>query len=80
MDHNKLWKIHQEMGIPDHLICLLRNLYSDQEETARTRHGTKDKFKIGKVEGEKVGGVTDFIFLESKIIQTVTAAMKLKET
>ena len=48
MDHNKLWKILKEMRIPDHLICLLRNLYSGQEETVRTGHGTMDWFKIGK--------------------------------
>ena len=48
VDHNKLWKILKEMGIPDHLICLLRNLYADQEATVRTGHGTKDWFKIGK--------------------------------
>ena len=48
MDHNKLWKILQEMGIPDHLICLLRNLYAGQEATVRTRHGTMDWFQIGK--------------------------------
>ena len=46
--HNKLWKILQEMGIPDHLICLLRNLYAGQEATVRTGHGTADWFKIGK--------------------------------
>ena len=44
VDHNKLWKIIQEMGIPDHLICLLRNLYAGQESTVRTGHGTKDWF------------------------------------
>ena len=48
VDHNKLWKILQEMGIPDHLICLLRNLYAGQEATVRTRHGTTDWFQIGK--------------------------------
>ena len=48
MDHNKLWKILQEMGIPDHLICLLRNLYAGQEATVRTGHGTPDWFQIGK--------------------------------
>ena len=48
MDHNKLWKILKEMGIPDHLTCLLRNLYVSQEAIARTRHGTTDWFKIGK--------------------------------
>ena len=48
MDHNKLWKILQEMGIPDHLICLLRNLYAVQEATVRTGHRTTDYFQIGK--------------------------------
>ena len=48
MDHNKLWKILQKMGIPDHLTCLLRNLYADQEATVRTGHGTTDWFQIGK--------------------------------
>ena len=48
MDHNKLWKILQEMEIPDHLICLLRNLYVGQEATVRTRHGKTDWFQIGK--------------------------------
>ena len=48
VDHNKLWKILQEMGIPDHLSCLLRNLYADQEATVRTGHGTADWFQIGK--------------------------------
>ena len=47
MDHNKLWKI-QEMGIPDHLTCLLTNLYAGQEATIRTEHGTMDWFQIGK--------------------------------
>ena len=46
--HNKLWKILQEMEIPDHLTCLLRNVYVGQEATVRTRHGTMDWFKIGK--------------------------------
>ena len=48
VDHNKLWKILQEMGIPDHLTCLLRNLYAGQEATVRTEHGTTDWFQIGK--------------------------------
>ena len=47
-DYNKLWKILKEMGIPDHLICLLRNLYAGQEATVRTGHGTTDWFQIGK--------------------------------
>ena len=45
VDHDKLWKILKEMGIPDHLTCLLRNLYAGQEETARTGHGTTDWFR-----------------------------------
>ena len=48
VDHNKLWKILKEMGIPDHLICLLRNLHAGQEATVRTGHGTTDWFQIGK--------------------------------
>ena len=48
VDHNKLWKIVEEMGIPDHLTCLLRNLYAGQEATVRTRHGTTDLFQIRK--------------------------------
>ena len=48
VDHNKLWKILKETEIPDHLICLLRNLYAGQEATVRTGHGTTDWFQIGK--------------------------------
>ena len=48
VDHRILWKILKEMRIPDHLICLLRNLYAGQEATVKTAHGTKDWFKIGK--------------------------------
>ena len=48
LDHHKLWKILKEMGIPDHLTCLLRNLYASQEATVRIRHGTMDWFQIGK--------------------------------
>ena len=48
VDHNKLWKILKEMGIPDHLTCLLRNLYAGQVATVRTGHGTTDWFQIGK--------------------------------
>ena len=48
LDHNKLWKILKEMGIPDHLTCLLRNLYAGHEATVRTGHGTTDWFQIGK--------------------------------
>ena len=48
VDHNKLWKILREMGIPDHLTCLLRNLFAGQEATVRTGHGTTDWCQIGK--------------------------------
>ena len=48
VEHNKLWEILKAMGIPDHLTCLLRNLYADQEATVRTGHGTTDWFQIGK--------------------------------
>ena len=48
VDHNKLWKILKEMGIPEHLTCLLRNLYVGQEATVRTGHGTGDWYQIGK--------------------------------
>ena len=48
VDHNKLWEILKEMGIPDHLTCLLRNLYADQEATIRIGHGTTDWFQIRK--------------------------------
>ena len=48
VDHNKLWKILKEMGIPDHLTCLLRNLYAGQKVTVRTGHGTTDWFQIGE--------------------------------
>ena len=48
MDHNTLWKILKEIGIPDHLTCLLRNLYAGQEATVRTEHRTTDCFQIGK--------------------------------
>ena len=48
VDHNKLWKVLTEMGIPEHLTCLLRNLYVGQKATVRTGHGTMDWFQIGK--------------------------------
>ena len=48
VDHNKLWKILKEMGMPDHLTCLLRNLYAGQEATVRTGHGTTDGFQLRK--------------------------------
>ena len=52
MDDNKLWKILKEMGIPDNLTCLLRNLYAGQEVIARTGHGTTDWFQVGKGESQ----------------------------
>ena len=48
VDHNQLWEILKEMGIPNHLTCLLRNLYAGQEATVRTGHGTMNRFQIGK--------------------------------
>ena len=48
VDHNKLCKVHQEMGVPDHLICLLKNMYAFQEATVKTRNGKTDWFQIGK--------------------------------
>ena len=50
MDHNKLWEIFKEMGIPDYFTCLMRNLYAGQETTVRPGHGTTDWFQIGKKE------------------------------
>ena len=70
MDHNKLWKILQEMGIPDHLTCLLRNLYAGQEATVRIGHGTTDWFQIGK--GVRQGCILSpclFNFYEEYIIR-----------
>ena len=58
VDHNKLWKILKEMGIPEHLTCLLRNLYAGQEATVRTRHGTTEWFQTGK--GVNQGSVLSF--------------------
>ena len=55
VDHNKLWKILKEMGLPDHLTCLLKNLYAGQEATVRTGHGTTHWFQIGK--GVSKGGI-----------------------
>ena len=61
VDHNKLWKILKEMGIPDHLTCLLRNLYAGKEATVRTGHGTTDWFQIGK--GVRQGCLLSLWFL-----------------
>ena len=61
MDYNKLWKILQEMGMPDYLTCLLRNLYAGQEAAVRTGHGTTDWFQIGK--GVRQGCILSPCFL-----------------
>ena len=61
VDHNKLWKILKEMWIPDHLICLLRNLYAAQEATVRTENGTTDWFQIGERSTSRLYIVTLFI-------------------
>ena len=58
VDHNKLWKILKEMGIPDHLTCLLRNLYAGQEATVRTGHGTTDWIQIQKKSRSRLYTVT----------------------
>ena len=63
VDHNKLWKILQDMGITDHLTCLLRNLYAGQESTIRTRHETTEWFKIGKGILQIVTGLHIYTFL-----------------
>ena len=63
MGHNKLWKILKEMGIPDHLTCLLRNLYTGQEAAVRIGHGTTDWFQIGK--GVHQGCILSPCFLKS---------------
>ena len=59
--HNKLWKILQEMGIPDHLTCLLRNLYAGQEATVRTGHGTMDWLKIERASSPVEAGTSGFL-------------------
>ena len=63
VDQNKLWKILQEMGIPDHLTCLMRNLYAAQEATVRTGHGTTDWFQIGR--GVRQGCICSPSYLSS---------------
>ena len=61
VNHNKLWKILKEMGIPDHLTCLLKNLYASQKATVKTGHGTTDWFQIGK--GVMLGLYIDTLFI-----------------
>ena len=79
VDHHKLWKILKEMGIPDHLTCLLRNLYAGQEATVRTGHGTTDCFQIGK--GVRQGYILSPCLLNlyaEYIIQSALCWMKHK--
>ena len=76
VDHNKLWKILKEMRIPDHLTCLLRNLYASQEATVRTRHGTMDWFRIG--EGVYQGCILSLCFFNAEYIMRNTSWMKHK--
>ena len=78
VDHNKLWKILKEMGIPDHLTCLLRNLYAGQEATVRTRHGTTDWFQIGK--GVRQGhhySLSFVLYMQSSTIVHFTSKLTL---
>ena len=78
VDHNKLWKNIKEMGIPDHLTCFPRNLYTDQEATVRTGHGTMNWFKTGK--GVRQGCILlPYLFnLYAEYIMQVTGWMKHK--
>ena len=65
VDHNKLWKILQKMGIPDHFTCLMRNLYSGQEATVRTGHGTMDLFQIEKVHQGYISSPACLTYMQS---------------
>ena len=73
VDHNKLWKILKDMGIPDHLTCLLRNLYTCQEVTVRTRHGTMDWFQMG--EGVHQGHVLSPLMYSFPSLEPVYCSM-----
>ena len=76
VDHNKLWKILQEVGIPDHLTCLLRNLYAGQEATVRTGHETMERFQIAK--GVHQGCISSpclFILYAEYIMQNVMQSL-----
>ena len=78
VNHNKMWKILKEMGIPDHLTCLLRNLYAGQEATVRTGHGTTDWFQIGK-EVRQGCILSPFLFnFYAEYISEMTGWMKQK--
>ena len=76
VDLNKLWKILKQIGISDHLTCLLRNLYAGQEATVRTRHGTMDWFRIG--EGVYQGCILSLCFFNAEYIMRNTSWMKHK--
>ena len=87
MDHNKLWKILKEMGIADHLTCLLRNLYAGQKATVRTEHGTTDWFQIGK--GVHQGCIlspyflnlySKYIMLESRLLGEISITSDMQMT
>ena len=84
VDHNKLWKILREMGIPDHLTCLLRNLYTGQESTLRTGHRITDWFQIGK--GVRQGYIlppclfnfdAEYIMRNSGLLEEAQARIKI---
>ena len=77
VDHSKLWKILQEMGIPDHLTCLLRNLYACKEATVRTGHGTTDWFQIGK---GVLQGCTLSLYLFNLYAEYIMRNVELQET
>ena len=73
VDHNKLWKILQEMGIPDHMTCLLRNLYAGQEATVITGHRTMDWFKIGKgIQGCILSSCSFNLYAEFSSVQSLS--------
>ena len=76
VDHNKLWKILKEMGIPEHLICLLRNLYAGREATVRTGHGTTDWFQIGK--GVRQGCILSPCLYDTAVYELTQSRTQLK--
>ena len=78
VDHDKLWKILKEMGVPNHFSCLLRNLYAGQEATVRTRHGTMDWFKIGK--GIEEGYISSPCLFHLYATQSSTLAWRIPWT
>ena len=77
MGHNKLWKILKQMGISDHLTCLLRNLYAGQEATVRMGHGTKDWFQIRKGVRQAVHCHPAYLtYIQGKTCETVSQVME----